>query len=65
MASRTMGFALALLLALTGSSVVHGSQYQMRAASGDKVVHTRIAPVIMHRVLPPFYGRHVYQGRSR
>lgn len=33
--------------------------------SGTKVVHTRIAPVVVHRVLPPFKGVHVYQGRPR
>lgn len=65
MAARTVGFALAVLLVLTGSSVVHGAQYQISTPSGAKVVHTRMAPVIFHRVLPPFYGRHVYQGRTR
>jgi hypothetical protein len=29
------------------------------------VVHSRRAPVVAHRVLPPFRGVHVYQGRGR
>jgi hypothetical protein len=33
-------------------------------ASGSQVVHTRIAPVVVHRVLPPYKGIHVYAGRS-
>jgi len=32
--------------------------------SGDHVVHTRRAPVIAHKVVPPFKGVHVYQGRA-
>ncbi len=51
-------FAL-VLVAL--SSSVKAEQY----ASGDHVVHTRLAPVIAHKVVPPFKGVHVYQGRAR
>jgi hypothetical protein len=29
------------------------------------VMHSRRAPVVAHRVLPPFRGVHVYQGRPR
>ena len=32
--------------------------------SGDHVVHTRRAPVVAHKVVPPFKGVHVYQGRA-
>ena len=31
-----------------------------RASSGGQVVHSRRGPVVMHRVLPPFRGQHVY-----
>lgn len=30
---------------------------------GGSVVHSRRAPVVMHRALPPFRGQHVYAGR--
>lgn len=30
-----------------------------------KVVHSRLAPVVVHRAFPPFKGQHVYQGRRR
>ena len=33
-------------------------------ASGSQVVHSRRAPVIAHKVVPPFKGVHVYQGRT-
>jgi hypothetical protein len=32
--------------------------------NGGHVVHTRLAPVVAHRVLPPFKGVHVYAGRN-
>lgn len=55
-----LSFALLLVLAIAPSTPA--AQYQVRTADGGKVVHTRMAPVLMHRLLPPFYGRHVYQG---
>jgi hypothetical protein len=42
------------------SSAARAEQY----ASGDHVVHTRLAPVVAHKVVPPFKGVHVYQGRA-
>ena len=33
-------------------------------STGDHVVHTRRAPVIAHKVVPPFKGVHVYQGKA-
>jgi hypothetical protein len=58
-----LSFALLLVLAIAPS--MPAAQYPVRTAAGGKVVHTRMAPVLMHRLLPPFYGRHVYQGRTR
>ena len=51
----------ALLLALiviAAPSIAHARQYQV----GRNVVHTRRAPVIMHRLVPPYAGVHVYQA---
>jgi len=31
--------------------------------SNGKVVHTRLAPVVAHRISPPYRGQHVYGGR--
>jgi hypothetical protein len=53
---------IALTLALSSTSFAYGRQY---AAAGGHVVHTRRAPVILHRAVPPFKGVHVYQGGRR
>jgi hypothetical protein len=58
-----LSFALLLVLAIAPSG--SAAQYPVRTATGGKVVHTRVAPVLIHRLLPPFHGRHVYQGRAR
>jgi hypothetical protein len=50
---------IALLLAVSPVAA-RAEQY----ASGNQVVHTRLAPVVAHRVVPPYRGVHVYQGRS-
>ncbi len=39
-------------------------QYSVRSSGQDYVAHTRRAPVVMHRALPPFKGQHVYAGRG-
>jgi hypothetical protein len=41
------------------------AQQAVQTSSGLKVVHTRLIPVLMHRAVPPFAGKHVYQGRVR
>lgn len=53
-------FPLLLLVALP--LVAQARQYSTRG--GNQVVHTRKAPVVMHRALPPFKGQHVYEGRA-
>src|SRR5581483_1450425 len=52
--------ALFAFFVIAFSSTAKAEQY----ASADHVVHTRLAPVIAHKVVPPFKGVHVYQGRS-
>lgn len=60
---------LAVLLFLTVISFaapVAAVQHETVAPDGTpQVVHTRLAPVVMHRTFPPFKGQHVYQGRRR
>jgi len=48
------------LILVTMPALATAEQY----VEGNHGVHTRAAPVIVHRVLPPFRGVHVYQGRS-
>ena len=54
-------FPLVLLVALP--LAVQARQYSTRSVGGNHVVHTRMAPVVMHRALPPYKGQHVYEGR--
>ena len=35
-------------------------QYAVRQGGRDYVAHTRRAPVVMHRALPPYRGEHIY-----
>ncbi len=51
--------SLALLFALPFAAQAR----QYSSPKGGQVVHTRRAPVVMHRALPPFKGQHVYEGR--
>ncbi|MFO0905506.1 MAG: hypothetical protein U0939_21025 [Pirellulales bacterium] len=53
------------LVALLVLSAMPAAARAERTASGGNIVHSRRAAVVAHRMVPPFYGRHVYQGRSR
>ena len=46
---------------LAAANSAQAVQYQR----GSHVVHTRMAPVVVHRVFPPYTGIHVYQGGPR
>lgn len=50
---------LVAALAVLGSlpNLASAAQFQ----SGGNVVHTRLVPVVMHRVFPPYWGVHQYQ----
>lgn len=47
-----------VVLSTAGAAFARG-----KTASGGNVVHSRRAPVAMHRALPPFHGVHVYGGK--
>jgi hypothetical protein len=58
--------AVAALVASLSLPVVGiAEQRVVRTPAGEKVVHTRLAPVVAHRLVPPYWGKHVYQGRLR
>jgi hypothetical protein len=52
--------AIATALVAASSTTADARQYQ---SSGGQVVHTRRLPVILHRMVPPQYGKHVWAGR--
>jgi hypothetical protein len=56
---------IAALLPLWIVATAQASQHVVYGASGEKIVHTRLAPVLIHRAVPPYAGKHVYQGRRR
>jgi len=51
---------LIALILLATPVVTFAEQY----ADSGHVVHTRRAPVVAHKLVPPFRGVHVYQGRG-
>lgn len=52
-----------LIVALIVVSSAGAALARGRTVSGGNVVHSRRAPVAVHRALPPFSGVHVYGGR--
>ncbi|MGI8978302.1 MAG: hypothetical protein ACR2FY_03660 [Pirellulaceae bacterium] len=55
---------LPLLLLVALPLACQARQYSVRKGDKKYVAHTRMAPVVLHRALPPFKGQHVYAGRS-
>jgi hypothetical protein len=55
--------SLIVAVALVASLVAGTAAQAQQTVQGGRVVHSRVAPVVMHRVLPPFGGVHVYGGR--
>jgi len=57
---RLLIFAI-VLLSLSG--VCEAKKYEAVSGTGKEVVvHTNLAPVLVHRVLPPYgLGKHVYE----
>lgn len=41
------------------SSVASAEQYTKQVNGRDVVVHTNPVPVVMHRLVPPYLGKHV------
>ncbi len=57
-------YALIALVILGSMSAALNSAEAKQYQRGGNVVHTRMAPVAMHRMFPPFTGIHVYsRGR--
>jgi hypothetical protein len=63
---KTLIVAIVTLL-LAWSYAVPGvaAQHAVQTPFGEKIVHTRRIPVLMHKAVPPYAGKHVYQGRLR
>ncbi len=60
-----MKFSLLLLLVLAVPGVAEAKKQTAVKNGKEVVVHTNPAPVVVHRVLPPYgIGKHVYAGRK-
>ncbi|HUE71479.1 MAG TPA: hypothetical protein VMP01_11400 [Pirellulaceae bacterium] len=55
-------FVLALGLASALCSAAQARQYVVLQQGRQRVVHTRILPVLVHRVLPPYTGIHIHES---
>ncbi|MGC4006230.1 MAG: hypothetical protein QM811_25185 [Pirellulales bacterium] len=54
----------ALLVAAASFAVAPSVSSAAQTTDGSgHVVHSRRAPVVMHRIVPPYRGVHVYGGR--
>ena len=59
-----MKFSLLLSFVLAVPGVAEGKKYTAVQNGKEVVVHTNPAPVVVHRVLPPYgIGKHVYEKR--
>jgi hypothetical protein len=54
---------VAALMVVSMSAAAHAERRAAIYAGQAHVVHSRRAPVVLHRAVPPFKGVHVYQGR--
>lgn len=54
-----------LLVSLVAPTATFARGRTKTMAESGHVVHSRRAGVIMHRMVPPFHGVHVYQGGRR
>lgn len=52
-----------VIAALVLTSITAVAEAARRGGGGGQVVHSRRAPVALHRALPPYTGVHVYQGK--
>jgi hypothetical protein len=52
-----------VVVSLTGLFATTPVEAKQYVAPDGKIVHTRLAPVVAHRISPPFHGRHVYRRR--
>jgi hypothetical protein len=58
MSQRPLLASVTMAAVLSVGAAVQAEQF---VAENGQVVHTRLAPVVVHKALPPFKGIHVYQ----
>lgn len=53
--------AVAGVFALLPLSLASAKQAATKRSGKEVVVHDRLAPVVAHRLVPPYLGKHVYE----
>jgi hypothetical protein len=56
---------MSAMFGLATASHAYSAHHSVVTPLGEKVIHTRRMPVLLHKAVPPYAGKHVYQGRSR
>jgi hypothetical protein len=56
---RTLGLAIVLFSGVVSTVEVEAKQYEKVVSGREVVVHTNPVPVLMHRLVPPQFGRHI------
>lgn len=59
---RSVVFAMGVILGFSLTSSAIAEQHTVQTPEGPKVAHTRLAPVVVHRVFPPYWGQHIYEA---
>jgi hypothetical protein len=54
---------LALVFIILGSSAAQAERFPVVINGRQHIGHTRRLPVILHKIVPPYKGVHVYVGR--
>ncbi len=62
MIQKVLMFVVALALVVPTLATAEAKQ---RRGGGDVVVHDRLGPVVAHRLVPPYAGKHVYVRPGR
>lgn len=63
MFQKVLMFVVALALVVPALNSVEAKQ--RRGGGSDVVVHDRLGPVVAHRLVPPYAGKHVYVRPGR
>jgi hypothetical protein len=65
MFARCVAIAVLCVSLLVGTPEARAEKYVKHVNGREFVVHTNPAPVIVHRILPPFYGKHVTERQMK
>lgn len=56
--------AVAGIFGILPISIASAKQAPVKRGGKEVVVHDRLAPVVAHRLVPPYLGKHVYERPS-